>query len=427
MPKSLQTMHLIVFSTILTPRIKYIFSFIFKDILKAEVEFTGNKNYFLENENFKISYGEEPLANELFFKQTHLLFSNKLDEFKIKTISFGEYQAPFPVKNSALPFDVFAASFFILSRYEEYWFQNTSTEDFKASKSHQHKWKILDKPIIDEWALIIKNMIKKNEPNFKFQEKKFTQQPTLNLNFTPIAPKGFVKKTKYIFSSVFSKNNGFINAQYDKITGVGINNERVLAEVQINMSKHNLNPIYFLGFPNSSIDYIINDVISNLLANNSVGLLRPCAQEKQKVSDIKTDLSKLKKILPDQINLSSQQLEILKFPICYLNLLSAGITSDYSMGYADTPSFRAGTCTPFNWYDLQLEKVTPLNVKSYCITDSVLQYMNFDDAKQTILFCSDAVNVVNGSFYSSWTLRSLSDNLKYKKLKTLFSLIFNQN
>jgi hypothetical protein len=104
-------MHLIVFSNILAPRIKYIFNFIFKDILKAEVEFTGNSQYFLQSEHIKISYGDEPLGEELFFKSTSLLFSNKLEEIKPKTISFGEYQVPFPVERSALPFDVFAASF----------------------------------------------------------------------------------------------------------------------------------------------------------------------------------------------------------------------------------------------------------------------------------------------------------------------------
>jgi len=70
-------MHLIIFSNILTPRIKYIFNFIFKDILKAELEFTGNSQYFLESTHVKISYGEEPLGEELFFKSTALLFSKK--------------------------------------------------------------------------------------------------------------------------------------------------------------------------------------------------------------------------------------------------------------------------------------------------------------------------------------------------------------
>lgn len=414
-------MHLIIFSSILTPRIKYIFNFIFKDILKAEVEFTGNKQYFLKSDHLKISYGNEPQGDELFFKQTQLLFSNKVEEFNLKTTPFGEYLVPFPVNNSSLPFDVFAASFFLISRYEEYWFQNKSKEDFKANKSYQRKWKILNKPIIDEWALIIKNMISKKHPDFKFHDKKFLQQPTINFDVALNVPNGFINKTKFIFSSVFSRKNNYLSSQYDRITGLGINNESVLAEIQQSFNMINVSPIYFAGFPNLKLEDFKANNISDLLKDQTVGLLRPCADDKQKVKEIKNELSKLRKIFPNQINLSSQQLEILKFPICYLNLLSAGITSDYSMGYEDTPGFRAGTCTPFNWYDLQLEKVTPLRIHSYCITDSALQYLDVKEANINISFYMNAVKVVDGTFYTSWQLRSLSSNLKYKKLKTIFT------
>ncbi|PWS28139.1 hypothetical protein DHW03_11340 [Pedobacter yonginense] len=409
-------MHLIIFSTLLTPRIKYIFNFIFKDILKAEVEFTGNSEYFLQSEHVKITYGDEPLADELFFKATSLLLSNKIEEFSLKTTLFGEYQVPFPVKDSLLPFDVFAASFFILSRYEEYLHQKTSSDDFSVSKSHQLKWKILDRPIIDEWALILKNIILKKHSGFKFFDKKFVQQPTINFTLVPNVPDGFLSKTKFFVSSVFKRDNVYLTSKLDRLTGLGIDNAAVLAELE----QFAGNPIYFINFPNVPNEYIRKNGISTLLAQKTVGLLRPCVTESQKFKEIKEAIAKLKKILPNQVNLMSQQLEVLRFPICYLNLLNAGITSDYSMGYADTAGFRAGTCTPFNWYDLQLEKVTPLNVKSYCISDTVLQNMHLQEAKKSVNDYINSVKVVNGSFYSSWQLRSLSKLYKYKKLKSVF-------
>lgn len=412
-------MHLIVFSTFLTPRIKYIFNFIFKDILKAEVEFTGNSQYFLQSDNIKISYGDAPLADELFFKSTSLLLSNKVEEHNLKTTLFGEYQVPFPVKDSLLPFDVFAASFFVVSRYEEYLHQKTSTEDFTANKSYQYKWKILDRPVVDEWALILKNLILKKYPGFKFHDKKFIQQPTINFTIVPNAPDGFLSKTKFYISSVFKKENAYLTSKIDRITGLGIDNEAVLSDLEKSLEKKS-NPLYFINFPNVSDEYIRRNGVSTLLAEKSVGLLRPCDRETQKGSEIKEAILKLKKIHPEQINLISQQLEVLRFPTCYLNLLNSGITSDYSMGYSETAGFRAGTCTPFNWYDLQLEKVTPLNVKSYCICDGVFQYTHLEEAKKMVNDYIDAVKVVDGSFFSSWQLRSLSDHYKYKKLKAVF-------
>ncbi|RZL17523.1 MAG: hypothetical protein EOO96_28890, partial [Pedobacter sp.] len=178
-------MHLIIFSSVLTPRIKYIFNFIFKEILRAEIEFTGNSQYFLQSQHVKISYGEQPLGDEIFFKSTSILFSNKVIELNIKTIPFGEYQVPFPVASSALPFDVFAASFFIVTRYEEYLHQQKNDEEFKAISSYQYKWKVLDRPIIDEWALLIKNIIRKKHPTVNFADKNFSSKPCINFSITP--------------------------------------------------------------------------------------------------------------------------------------------------------------------------------------------------------------------------------------------------
>ncbi|MBE5317551.1 hypothetical protein IM793_00145 [Pedobacter sp. MR2016-19] len=418
-------MHLIIFSNILTPRIKYIFNFIFKDILKAEVEFTGNSAYFLQSEHIKISYGNEPLGEELFFKSTPLLFSNKLEEIKPKTVSFGEYQVPFPVEQSALPFDVFAASFFMISRYEEYLSQRNTEEEFKPSKSYQHKWRVLDKPIIDEWALIIKSIIRKKHPTFKFQEKKFQHQPTIHFNMLTHLPDGFLNKTKFIFSAVFKKENNYLGSKFDRLTGIGINNEQVLEQVKEIFVSKKSNPLYFLDFPDVPMDYIRTNNIAKILNNQSVGLLRPCASNKQKMTEIKEGLVKLKKIHPNLTTSTSQQLEVLKFPICYLNILNSGITSDYSMGYGSVPGFRAGTCTPFNWYDLQLEKVTPLVVHSYCLNDHILQFLIHEAATEKIHQYTDAVKMVNGTFYSSWSLKSLSDHPKYKKLKSLFREMLN--
>ena len=418
-------MHLIIFSNILTPRIKYIFNFIFKDILKAEVEFTGNSTYFLQSEHIKISYGDEPLGEELFFKSTPLLFSNKLEEIKPKTVSFGEYHVPFPVEQSALPFDVFAASFFMISRYEEYLHQRNTEEEFKPSKSYQHKWRVLDRPIIDEWALIIKSIIRKKHPTFKFQEKKFQYLPTIHFSMLPHLPDGFLNRTKFIFSAVFKKENNYLGSKFDRLTGIGINNEQVLEQVKEIFVSKKSNPLYFVDFPDVPMDYIRIDNIAKTLNNQSVGLLRPCASNTQKITEIKEGLVKLKKIHPNLTTSTSQQLEVLKFPICYLNILNSGITSDYSMGYGNVPGFRAGTCTPFNWYDLQLEKVTPLVVHSYCLTDHILQFLTHEAATEKIHQYIDAVKMVNGTFYSSWSLKSLSDHPKYKKLKSLFREMLN--
>ncbi|MFC3561592.1 DUF7033 domain-containing protein [Pedobacter jamesrossensis] len=409
-------MHIIIFSPLLTPRIKYIFNFIFKDILRAEVEFTGNSEFFIQSEHAKISYADRPLGDELFFKNTALLLSNKVEEPKLKTISFGDYIVPFPVEESALPFDVFAASFFIISRYEEYLHKEKPGDNFEAKNSFQYKWKILKRPIIDEWALILKNMIKKKNPSFKFFEKKFVNQPTINLTLRPDVPAGFLPKTKFIFSSVFNKKQKYLSTLFDDFTGLGTDNKKVITSLDI----LKIQPIYFINFIEDDKNRLAYEKSKLLLRGKQIGLLKPCS-DKETSTFLKKDLIKLGKLQNSPVNLISQQLEALKLPACYLNLVSTGITSDYSMGYANQVGFRAGTCTPFSWYDLELEKVTPLNVKSYSISDTAIHYLNITDATQTISNFIDAVKLVDGHFYTCWHLKNLSENVKFKKWKAIFN------
>jgi hypothetical protein len=73
------------------------------------------------------------------------------------------------------------------------------------------------------------------------------------------------------------------------------------------------------------MDYIRINGVSKTLNDQSIGLLRPCASNKQKMTEIKEGLVKLKKIHSNLIPLTSQQLEALKFPICYLNILNSAL------------------------------------------------------------------------------------------------------
>jgi len=415
-------MHLTIYSPILSPRIKYIFNFIFKDILQAEIEFTNNETDFKQSPNIKISYADQPLGDELFFKRSALMLSKKLSPVDLETIPFGDYKVPFPVRGSALAFDVFAASFFILTRYEEYLDIAQGDAVFSAKNSLQYKWHLLDAPVIDEWALIIKNMIRKKHPDFKFPDKNLVYQATINFTLKPDTPTGFLAKTKFIFGSVFNKKQTYLSRVFDDLSGLGTNTEEVIARLNANRQREHF--IYFINFPADpkNTDQYKNSM--GLLKHKSIGLFSPCFPHAGWSVWIKQAIAKIKAIDPSNSVLKSQQLDHLTLPTCYLNLLSAGIMSDYSMGYPNTPGFRAGTCSPFYWYDLQLDKVTSLHIKPYCISDTALQKLDDEKAATKIKAYTDAVKLVQGHFYSSWQLKSLSG--QFKNMQFFFNEVLNQ-
>ncbi len=88
-------------------------------------------------------------------------------------------------------------------------------------------------------------------------------------------------------------------------------------------------------------------------------------------------------------------------------LLNAGITDDFTMGYADMAGFRLGTCRPVKWINPNTKTISTLTLHSLAIMDATLNdkrymYMNAHDAYQ---YCEQLINCVeshNGELVLLW-------------------------
>lgn len=336
-------MRLLVYTPLITPRIKYIFNFIFKDILRTDLDISQNLAEFINFEGPKFCYGKQAVGNSLFFKSTGLLTDEKIKAQRIGITTFGDQKVPFPVEGSCLPFDIFAASFYFLSRYEEYLpFDDRKGPNYRATLSLQHKLGLLQVPVIDEWSLILKNILLKNFPSLLFGKKDFSFRPAYSPRPAPHPSR--LKRALHFMNSLLKEQ--LQRKHYEQqIKGI----HGLLAE----MNKNGISgPPEFL--------------------------------------------------LPDKKRSSNWE-ERLKIPRSYLRLTTKNINHDYSMYYPDTPGFRAGTCSPFYWYDLQIEKQSQLKIYPIALTDMGLR--SGKTAKDLLLQLNelmDHVKLVNGSFYSLW-------------------------
>jgi hypothetical protein len=69
-------------------------------------------------------------------------------------------------------------------------------------------------------------------------------------------------------------------------------------------------------------------------------------------------------------------------------LAEAGITDDFSMGYADVAGFRLGTCRPVRWFDPVAMRLTHLTLHPMTVMECTLdrpEYMNlnYEQARST--------------------------------------------
>ena len=75
---------------------------------------------------------------------------------------------------------------------------------------------------------------------------------------------------------------------------------------------------------------------------------------------MKQEIQKLKALQISQYHLTETHFSKISIPQSYRQLIELEIKRTYTMGYINHVGFRAGTCTPFLFYDLDFEIQTPL-------------------------------------------------------------------
>lgn len=426
-------MSLLIYSPKVTPRIKYIFNFIFREVLLCDFEFTSIAADFISIDSPKISYANLPLGDELFFNSVSLLNNHSIEPVEIIETSFGDQRVPFAVENSALPFDLFAASFYFLSRYEEYLpFEADEHGRFPAEKSLQYKLNVLKIPVIDGWAIILKNVLLKKYPSLTFGKRKFNFIPTIDVDRAyHFRSSGLLKNTARVLKAV-------VNLNAERIvniikTGLGqtdpFDTYQYLQELH---EKYELKPLFFFLLAEEGHeefdqnihpeDQAFKQLISNVGQNAQICIHTSYASntETKKISE---EIATLETIINKKVDSSRQHFLKIHLPRTYLKLIKAGINHDYSMGYASQVGFRAGTCTSFFWYDLQLEKQSHLKIHPFAVMDVTLQQylkLNPTQAIQKIEELLASTKLVDGTFSSLWHNESLSETGKWKGWKAVY-------
>ena len=94
------------------------------------------------------------------------------------------------------------------------------------------------------------------------------------------------------------------------------------------------------------------------------------------------------------------------------------------MGYVNQIGFRAGTCTPFMFYDLDYEIQTPLKIHAYHLMDYLLlKTSSLLDKQKVLNEIINEVKQVNGEFIPVFHNYTFSDIERWKGFKELFNTI----
>lgn len=413
---------LFIYTHKITHRNKYIFNLIFKDILCIDFTLTTDLEQFKAIDGAKMSYTNNQIGEELFFTSRNLLFETGITDQNISVFDLNDNKVFFATgKSSALPFDVFAASFYLVSRYEEYLPHIRDEHDrFDAKDCLAFTSGFLQKPVVNIWAIWLKELLAKKYPQLVFPQRKYKFISTIDIdNAYAYREKGFTRSiggylksiSKFDFAEIVERSRvlfGFDKDPYDTYD----------FQLEI-IKKYKLEAIYFflLG------DYGVNDknlpieskkfqsLIKMLGDYAQIGIHPSYGSNKSK-EQLKKEVTRLSKVLHREITQSRQHFLKLTLPETYRNLIDLDITDDYTMGFASQVGFRAGICTAFNFYDLDTELETKLKIHPFAMMEGTLKYsmkVNPEEALKKIQDLIDEVKKVDGVFMSLWHNDTLND------------------
>ena len=390
-----------------TPRISYTFRQIFTEILGMEFKFTSKIEDFIAHDGMKFSYGKESRGNELFVKSASLLWDQGIENQKIKVESWGDSPCFFKTsETSDLPFDIFAASFYLLSRYEEYLPHNNDRFNrYPAAESLAFKNDFLKKPVVDIWAFKFKRELQK-----RFSGEGKPVRKVINKNVLAVGEVYKYKKKGSIRTVGASLRDFF---QFN-ITGL-IERIRVLLflkkdpydvyEQLISFAKREkISWLFMFQLSNYSI-YSKNisynktnyhALIKSMGDYGDLGLLAGL-EAIQNFDTLKTEKKRWESIVNRPLKMILNNKYDLHLPEVYNNFDKLEIERDFSMGFVDEIGFRAGTGTPFLFYDIQLERILPLVMETPVFNSRLMKEHSYFKVKTNLEEVREEIEAIGGT------------------------------
>jgi len=402
---------ILIYVPTLSSRIVYAFDLIFKELLGTGYTFTISQFDFILAAGPKISYNQRRITKEEFFISCHtLLFEKNIQPQLIHCYSpRNGYKAFFKGNGDTdFPFDIFAAAFYLLSRYEEYLpHEKDLYGRFPAEDSLAYKEGFLKDPVINIWAEDFKNMLKKRFPGLDFRLAHFQFTPTYDIDTA----------YKYL-------NRGGIAALMAAWKSKGKDPYDCYEWLDKLHGEFQADPVYFFlvgegGEYDKNITPghpVMQELIKASSSKYATGV-HPSWRSNEDNGQLRAEKQLLEAITGKAVTGSRQHYLKLEFPVTYQQLVAAGITDDYSMGYSDRNGFRAGICNSFLWYDLSGETATALGIHPFCFMDTAAFYhLHYSPAQalHELFQLAEVVKKVNGEMITLFHNESLGTDRQWK-------------
>jgi len=439
--ESENTVAALVYASKITPRLSYIIHTLFRNAVV-----TDSKEKFLAHKGIRVNYSTEKICTDELWVVPHGLLSEQdIHEQRIDCFEWDGVKVFFGTGGD-LPFDIFAASFYLLSRYEEYLPHELDQYGrYAHTNSLAYKEGFLNLPVVNLWIQSFSEELRKLFPDSRFippmagHDSRFQFIPTYDIDIA------YSYLHKPLWKNVLGFYRDLLQGKFEQVVERGnVYSGRkkdpfdTFDWIDSLHEKYRLEPIYFFLTIIKRGEYdknllagskALQQLYQRLSAKYTSGL-HPSWQSGTDEWLLEKEMKVLQNIIHRPITISRNHYLRFTVPHTYRRLIVAGMRDDYSMAYGTINGFRASYAMPFRWYDLEKESITDLTIHPFCFMEAnsfFEQGYSAEQAGEEMQYYYDMVKRVDGEFITLFHNHFLTEQVEWIEWRKMYSAFLEKN
>lgn len=420
-----------------TKRLNYAGKHIFENILGTKFKIISEKADYLWQTGACINYSGEPLNHGLQIVPHGLLSETGVHKIlDMKESVWKNFFCFFKQETGHIPFDLFSATFYLLTSCEEYVLKQTDEHGrFDVNASLLYRNDSLEIPLIDRWAYGLKEELERAYPDFKCNLRAYRFISTFDIDHPFLYRyKGFIKSAGAMLRD-FLKFDFYSIGERMRVISRLDQDPYMQAVEKINGFHKKAGRTYCLfvllgksgKYGRSTVKpAIYYDNYLKTLENVTIGqhpsyhtFLNPRLLVREK--------KELEAILGRQVTVNRRHYLRITCPQSFRESILAGYKEDFSLGFAKAPGFRSGTAIPYYFYDVEQDTLSDLLIRPTVMMDSTLiVHLGFSPAYalMKIKQLADECKKSGGDYLCLWHNSNLAGR-KNKLWNDVFIASFN--
>lgn len=339
--------------------------------------------------------------------------------------------------------DIIASTYFLITRYEEIIQRNIRDEHgrFPGKMSLPYRAGFLHRPIVDEYRLLLRKWLQQyglHLPEVKKEIQHIWLTHDLDAPTLYRTWKGLIRSIRDkrgLISSIQGRYGPVENDPYYTFPWIFEQNNLLREQT----GKEICQAILFIRSggkckqdkPHYSLhSKDISQLIESVLSNDMKIGLHSSYQAGKSPSLIKKEKTILEENTGKSIRLNRHHFLSSREPEDMTHLEAAGITDDFTMGYADVAGFRLGTSYPVRWINPVTRRLSsilqhPLTIMDCSLEEKKYMGLSYEEAQAYSLNLIEQVKNVGGELTLLWHNTSAMEN-SGSYLRKLYSHLLNE-